>query len=560
MSTRHRTLTLVGFLLFYLLPHLLLLGLPAIGGSSEAREAQVVDVISRTGEWVLPLRNGIVPSKPPLFHWAAALVSGLVGGVSEFTVRLPSAFAAGGMLVLTGWMAFLLPSGGDPVRRAVLAMVLLTSCSQFLRLTGDARVDMFFAFWVTLSHARMLSAMSRHSSDLPSRVWCELALCVGFAALAKGPLGIALPAISLFSLFGTTRGWSEAWRLLLRPRLAWLVGIAVVLPWYLVAALRGGEGFVARQLVFENVERLVGGADVNAEPFWFYLGSLLSSAPILVLCAGVAWARRLFRGCSALERGLMVAFTLEFLLLSVAQGKRHSYLLPLLPLLCIPVAGCFATLGKAAGIGQRLWQDRLSNVLRTVLIALAVIGFSLLELLPAFAAHDPLVAIGFEFLYVHRLPFLVVFSLALLTVAAGGGAAPLVRWCSLWAGGMALVTIGLYAGFGIKAELKGFGVMADRINAIAGSAPLSVYKGSREEYFDPILYYVKRAVVIRPSEGRPEPCEGYFIARRAWLEQHTAPHRRAIVPLGTLGTRLEEVTGRFENEIVVAKCDPSALL
>ena len=44
--------------------YLLFLGLPLIGGSSEAREAQVIDVILRENTWALPLRNGIVPSKP----------------------------------------------------------------------------------------------------------------------------------------------------------------------------------------------------------------------------------------------------------------------------------------------------------------------------------------------------------------------------------------------------------------------------------------------------------------------------------------------------------------
>lgn len=505
------------------------------------------------------MRNGLVPSKPPLFHWTGALVTSCLGRSSEFAVRLPSALAAGGMLLLTGWMALRPRPGMDPLRRAVIAMVLLTTCSQFLRLTGDARVDMFFAFWVTLAHARMVAAIHHYPKELPGRVWAQLAICIGFAVLAKGPLGIALPAISLLSLLGGTRGWSQSWRLLLRPRLAWIVGLAVILPWYLAAALRGGESFLARQVVFENLQRFVGGADVNVEPFWFYLRSLLSSSTILVLCAGMAWGRGLLGACSRLDRGLLVAFVLELLLLSCAQGKRHSYLLPLLPLLCVPVAGCFASLGGGGGVQLRLWGGRWCEALQGAFIAIAAIGFSLLELAPALPVEDPLVTVGLEFLYAHRLPFELVLVFALLVVALGHRTTPSVRWCSLWAGGCALVAVGLYAGFGTKAELKGFSTMADRIRAVVGTAPLSLYKGSREEYFDPILYYVKRDVVIRPAEGPAEPCEGFFVARRTWLEKHTVPGRRAVVPLVAMGTRYEELTGRFEDEIVVATCDPSAL-
>ena len=41
---------------------------------------------------MLPLRNGAIPSKPPLFHWIAASVAS-VTGLSDAAVRAPSAIA-----------------------------------------------------------------------------------------------------------------------------------------------------------------------------------------------------------------------------------------------------------------------------------------------------------------------------------------------------------------------------------------------------------------------------------------------------------------------------------
>jgi len=46
---------------------------PPIWHHGEAREALVVQGIVRNHEWILPLRNGAIPSKPPFFHWLAAL-------------------------------------------------------------------------------------------------------------------------------------------------------------------------------------------------------------------------------------------------------------------------------------------------------------------------------------------------------------------------------------------------------------------------------------------------------------------------------------------------------
>jgi 4-amino-4-deoxy-L-arabinose transferase-like glycosyltransferase len=48
------------------------LAAPGIGTHGEAREGLVVQDLVARGHWVLPLRNGELPSKPPLFHWIAA--------------------------------------------------------------------------------------------------------------------------------------------------------------------------------------------------------------------------------------------------------------------------------------------------------------------------------------------------------------------------------------------------------------------------------------------------------------------------------------------------------
>ena len=61
----------------------------------QPREATVVWEIYTNGEWILPLRNGhLIPSKPPLFHWLAALCSFALGELSELAIRLPSAVLA----------------------------------------------------------------------------------------------------------------------------------------------------------------------------------------------------------------------------------------------------------------------------------------------------------------------------------------------------------------------------------------------------------------------------------------------------------------------------------
>src|SRR2546422_4695250 len=106
----------------------------------EAREALVAREIVETGDWVLPLWNGVmVPSKPPLFHWLVAGGAVLTrAGVTEWTLRAPSVLLAGAVTL----MVFLAGvAWGGPAVGTLAALVLATT-PQFVHEAGHGRVDM----------------------------------------------------------------------------------------------------------------------------------------------------------------------------------------------------------------------------------------------------------------------------------------------------------------------------------------------------------------------------------------------------------------------------------
>ena len=98
-----------------------------------------------------------------------------------------------------------------------------------------------------------------------------------FAALgvlAKGLIGIVIPALVLGVTLATTRRWSSI-RALLAPS-----GIAVFLlvsaPWF-IAMERLHPGFLDYFFVEQQFHRYAGGGFNNVQPFWFY-GALLGLA------------------------------------------------------------------------------------------------------------------------------------------------------------------------------------------------------------------------------------------------------------------------------------------
>src|SRR5262245_16464265 len=164
------------------------LGCPPIDRSMEGREALVIQEIVRTGNWILPRRNGEdVPHKPPLMHWLGAAIGRLRGGaVDETTTRLPGALASLASLLLL----FELVRREHGERQALATALVLLTTECFSRQAREGWVDptlsasvlaAYLAFW-RMERRRCWTG------------WSAVGFCValGLAVLAKGPIGLVI--------------------------------------------------------------------------------------------------------------------------------------------------------------------------------------------------------------------------------------------------------------------------------------------------------------------------------------------------------------------------------
>src|SRR5579859_2388893 len=153
----------------------------------EPREAVTIFDIVNGGGVILPMRAGVeVPSKPLLMHWLAALVALLAGGVSEWAVRMPSALAAvGGMLLCYGYVRRLFDQ-----RVGLIAALMLGTTFQYLQAGTGARVDMTLTFCLTIAFFEFIAIAEGVSHRLTL-----LYLAMAFATLTKGPIGVLLPTL-----------------------------------------------------------------------------------------------------------------------------------------------------------------------------------------------------------------------------------------------------------------------------------------------------------------------------------------------------------------------------
>jgi 4-amino-4-deoxy-L-arabinose transferase-like glycosyltransferase len=299
----------------------------------EPREALVVRKMIEDGDWLLPKRasaNGwTIASKPPFFHWLGAAASEIAGGLDEWTVRVPSLVLATASVLFVGTVA----ATTFGAVGALAAMLILASSFEWVRAASTARVDGTLTALMTIG--TLIFYRGAMAGGLTRRNAVIAYLALACAALTKGPVGFVLPGLVLVTALATQRELRHLPRF--RPILGAFVIIAVVGGWYTLAAGLGGDSFVRKQILKENVFRFLGATQMksgHSHPFYYYFPTLLAGllpwTPFVIAAMLTA-----VRNASA-RRDVRLAFPLTwfavvFVFYSLADAKRSVYLLALYP-------------------------------------------------------------------------------------------------------------------------------------------------------------------------------------------------------------------------------------
>lgn len=171
----------------------------------ESRQAMNAAEMLNSNNWLVTQFGGqpdLWNTKPPLLIWLQALSMRLFG-FSELAVRLPTALATGGTVLLLYFFA------ARDLRRPLVGflagLVLVTSLG-YTRLhvarTGD------YDALLTFFHTLLWVSIFRYLATGRSREASLLALGLSGAILTKGVAGIlSLPALLLYVLYRRRLGW-----------------------------------------------------------------------------------------------------------------------------------------------------------------------------------------------------------------------------------------------------------------------------------------------------------------------------------------------------------------
>jgi 4-amino-4-deoxy-L-arabinose transferase-like glycosyltransferase len=324
--------------------------------------------------------------KPPLPHWLAAL-SGAVFGFSEWSVRLPSALAGIGVVLIVAGLA----ARCYGAAAGLIAGLVQASCFYMLRYARLAEADMLLCLLVTaaLAIAFVLGDEPEMGDRRARRLSLAFWLLLGLCNLAKGPLLGAGIVVSAGLAWAALRWDATLLRRLWNP-----AGIALMLAiwaaWPLMVWAQGYGEALASAWGDHILGRVSGDFTSTAKPVWHYATTIpLQTLPWVIFLPLGLWAafRQAGRDRRAPARFFLAWALVPVLLLSIPQDKHHHYIIHALPGL-----SPFMALGiLRLGDGYRAMPDRWRRLLAltglagaaAAAVGSAVAGF----VLPELSAH-----------------------------------------------------------------------------------------------------------------------------------------------------------------------------
>jgi 4-amino-4-deoxy-L-arabinose transferase-like glycosyltransferase len=322
---------------------LLRLGAVPLLGPDEPRYARVAVEMRRAGDPVTPTLQGRPwLEKPPLYYWLAGGAFRFLGE-TETAARLPSV-AAG--LLFVGATALLGARLYGAAAGLHAGFALGTSVLPFVYARAAA-MDMLLAATVTVA----LGLIGLRLLGIAGRLAVPAAgVAIGLATLAKGPLGLLLPALVAGGFVVAAREW-RLLRRLLSPAGVVLFAL-VAAPWYLLVYRAQGRAFIDVFLLDHNVQRFTSEIHRHPGPWHYYVP--------LVLLGFFPWSglivpalARLRPGPSRPDLYVFAWLLLPFLFFSAAGSKLPGYILPCLPPLAILMGRAARDLVREEGRGGR---------------------------------------------------------------------------------------------------------------------------------------------------------------------------------------------------------------
>jgi 4-amino-4-deoxy-L-arabinose transferase-like glycosyltransferase len=340
--------TILYILLAFVLLYFYKLGFPSIWNPNEAFYAETPREMVENGDLLTPYFNYEFRfEKPPLMYWLI-LPWQVLFGYKEITVRMVSALAACGGVLVTYWFGRAL---WNDKLAGIISALFLASAFDYNTAARYGSPEMLLTFLITAS----LIVFYRWYIDESGYklYWLLLFYMVcGLSTLTKGPVGIILPFLVITVFYLIKKDFKGLLKVIsIRGILLYLL---IAVPWYLIMIQKHGSAFYD-VVLGENVSRYLSKKSGTSN-YLFYFGVLpwnFFPGFVFVIPAFIRLKRTLKNNRAVLFP--LIWFLAVFIFFSMSKSKLPTYIYPAFaPLAVIGGGWTTSALHRESGQGKIL--------------------------------------------------------------------------------------------------------------------------------------------------------------------------------------------------------------
>jgi 4-amino-4-deoxy-L-arabinose transferase-like glycosyltransferase len=339
----------------------------------EAVFSEAAREMIETGDWITPKYNYINRyDKPALFYWLMAS-SYSVFGVNEFAARFWSALMGVFLIAAT----FLFTKRIDEKIYGLLSGFILATSVEIIGLAHSAITDMTLTFFIAAS--LYLFFLSMEGRD--KRLYLISYALMAIAVLTKGPIGIAIPAMTIIPYLILTKRFKETIK---EAKLfsGAIIFLAIVLPWYILEIRANGWEYINAFFLKHNIQRFTSVNSGHSGPIFYYIPVILigffpwsAFLPYAIYKLTPRDLKELNLN-SRLMLFSVIWFSAVFLFFSLSRTKLPNYIASLFP----PMAMITAMLLKEFLVGNKEESKgtKYSAAFFSILCLILAVGFILI--------------------------------------------------------------------------------------------------------------------------------------------------------------------------------------
>ena len=339
------------------------LGATSVFQVAEARNSRCA-VEMMQGDKIVPTFNGALRGDKPALEYYAMMAAYKVFGINETGARFFSAVC--GLLVIVATYLFVKKQVNETAAwwSAFILLASIHTIVQFRLATPDP--------YLILCHVLSLYCFWLGYTERKFSWYAAMYLLLGLGFFAKGPVGILLPALTIFLFLLFTKQFTWKQIVQLQPWFGVLLMAAVSLPWYYLVHIDSNGAWTTDFFLKQNMSRfdkpVDGHGGIFVVTFLFVILGMFPFSAFFIRAFGYVWKAR------KADRFMLFYFIAFWCVVGFyfsSSTRLLNYTTPAYPFFAI-ILGCWLAKKKEAFIFQNIKPEILIILLLTLLFPVGI--------------------------------------------------------------------------------------------------------------------------------------------------------------------------------------------